>query len=135
MKEFYELEFKDLVAKDYPNRDFSIYSPGQIGELKTNMMTMVLKLGVIMPPDVLGVVVNEMVEHLVLQEYHYICDLFETIDYNGFEIFDETDRAAFEDTVTVRDTGVMAKGESLAALKAAAGKGKKNGVSKKSARR
>jgi hypothetical protein len=135
MKEFYDLGIKELVNPDRMRNGLALYTPGQIEELKANIIVSVAKVGVIMSPDVLGAVVNEMVEHLVLQEYHYICDLFETVDYDGFEVFDENDKKIFEDTVTVKDTGVMARSESLTALTAASKKGNKNGVSKKSIRR
>ena len=126
MKEFYDLTIKELVNPDRMRNGIAIYTPGQVEELKANVMASVMKLGVIMSPDVLGVVVNQMVEHLILEEYHYICDLFETVGYEGFEVFDEKDRIAFEQTLTVKDTGKVAVGLPLEALKAVKkGKGKK----------
>lgn len=148
MKEFYDLTFKDLVNGDRMRNGLAFYTPGQIEELKANIMASVMKLGVIMSPDVMGVAVNQMVEMLVMEEYHYVSDLFETVGYepgyaNGEnlltggadKVFTDKDRKAFEQTPTVKDTGKMAIGLPLNALKAVAKKGNKNGISKKSTRR
>lgn len=118
MKEFYDLTIKELVNTDRMRNGLAMYTPGQVEELKANIMVSVLKLGIIMSPDVLGVVVNQMVEDLVLEEYRYICDLFNTIDYDGFDVFNVKDREAFEQTPTIKDTGKIAIGLPLDALKA-----------------